>query len=386
VAQEPQREQLKLKFVSVFIRHGLRTPIASLPKDKRVFWWCRNNQLSSLTDTPGGLSFQLNYHNDRAALPGNCYFGGLTEKGIEQIFQLGKKFRSIYVDKENFLSANFSPDEIYVRATDTRRTVHSAELFMSGLYTNLNVSSHIQNILAINVLENSNENMYPRGNCQRINQIRENQKKSDEYQNRIEQMKQMNSALSQWFDMDTVKPSWSGLYNTLSTMKLHGYGEMLKLDDAVIETLGDHAGWEMRYKYSNRELLSLGIGRFVYDFVHRMERVKDRIEFHKLALYSGHDNTLAPMLGIYHVYESNHVPPPGSSIVLELLSDDSQQHYVRFIYNDKVMRLPECDSLEYCPWDRFKELSLAKVPTDYSAQCKHRVEPLAEELQAQPTQ
>lgn len=61
-------------------------------------------------------------------------FGELSERGIQQTYDLGKRLRKRYVDQLKFVSSGYSSKEIYVRSTDVNRTLMSAASSMAGFY------------------------------------------------------------------------------------------------------------------------------------------------------------------------------------------------------------------------------------------------------------
>ncbi|MDR3613279.1 MAG: histidine phosphatase family protein [Candidatus Obscuribacterales bacterium] len=60
--------------------------------------------------------------------------GQLTPEGMNQEFQLGKRFHDRYIAKEHLLPEKFDVDTMYVRASDIDRTLMSAECTLLGLY------------------------------------------------------------------------------------------------------------------------------------------------------------------------------------------------------------------------------------------------------------
>lgn len=93
----------ELIFSHVLFRHGDRTPITSYP-----------------TDPYGNVS--------NWPVP----FGQLTPAGMQQEYALGKWLRERYGNV--LLSEQYSANEIYIRSTDTDRTLESAEANLAGLY------------------------------------------------------------------------------------------------------------------------------------------------------------------------------------------------------------------------------------------------------------
>jgi acid phosphatase len=100
LAKHPNEEK-KLLFAVDLIRHGDRTPVIEIPGAPH-HW-------------PEGL-------------------GQLTPLGMQQEYNLGKKFHHRYIEQEKLLPRSYHPGIIYVRSTDVDRTLMSAECVLMGLY------------------------------------------------------------------------------------------------------------------------------------------------------------------------------------------------------------------------------------------------------------
>ncbi|KAK5986693.1 Intestinal acid phosphatase, partial [Trichostrongylus colubriformis] len=98
---------MELLLVQVIWRHGDRSPTKTFPKDP----------------------FQ-----ERNWTFGGGGFGQLSPLGMKQHMDLGKLIRKTYVDDMKFLSARYSSEEIYIRSTDTNRTIISAISNLLGMY------------------------------------------------------------------------------------------------------------------------------------------------------------------------------------------------------------------------------------------------------------
>ena len=88
----------KLIFAIDVIRHGDRNPIIAIP--------------AVAHDWPEGL-------------------GQLTALGMHQEYELGKKCRHDYVNKEKLLPSSYQKGTLYVRSTDIDRTLMSATFFLT---------------------------------------------------------------------------------------------------------------------------------------------------------------------------------------------------------------------------------------------------------------
>ncbi|KAK5971904.1 Intestinal acid phosphatase, partial [Trichostrongylus colubriformis] len=98
---------MELLLVQAIWRHGDRSPTKTFPKDP----------------------FQ-----ERNWTFGGGGFGQLSPLGMKQHMDLGKLIRKTYVDDMKFLSARYSSEEIYIRSTDTNRTIISAISNLLGMY------------------------------------------------------------------------------------------------------------------------------------------------------------------------------------------------------------------------------------------------------------
>merc|ERR1712110_894755 len=128
-------------------------------------------------------------------------------------------------------------------------------------------------------------------------------------------------------------------------------------------------GRETAFSFATPQICSLSIGRFVKDLLDHMSQfVKEPQQTPCFALYSGHDNTLSPMLTGLRIVDGYH-PPMGSNLLFELWErGQSGEYYVRTLYNGKVTRLPDC--ADFVPLQRFQDIAGALVPSDYGAQCR----------------
>jgi hypothetical protein len=60
--------------------------------------------------------------------------GQLTHLGLEQLRRIGELLRERYVDELRVLPPVFDARTVFVRSTDTNRTIESAQSLLWGLY------------------------------------------------------------------------------------------------------------------------------------------------------------------------------------------------------------------------------------------------------------
>lgn len=91
------------------------------------------------------FAFQMNRHGARAPYDrinnGKDIFHEewgkkkeLSPVGKRQLYLLGAKVRNRYIKKYKLLSEQYNPQEIYIKCTDSNRTIESTYSFIQGLY------------------------------------------------------------------------------------------------------------------------------------------------------------------------------------------------------------------------------------------------------------
>ncbi|KAH7703738.1 esophageal gland cell secretory protein 21, partial [Aphelenchoides avenae] len=99
-----QTERDELLLVQAIWRHGLRAPYKSFPNDPYQLAPWKNKSQS------------------------------LTLIGMQQQVKLGQWLKKRYIEDLQFLSAHYDSNEVYVRSSDTERTILSAMANMIGMY------------------------------------------------------------------------------------------------------------------------------------------------------------------------------------------------------------------------------------------------------------
>lgn len=126
----------KLEAVVSVSRHGDRAPLYVLPNEHNedgVEWDCgapaflNSIPIGSVTGSSGSSpygEFKQNYEAPpgifgKRIWKGTCGQGQLSEKGAKQCYNMGKAFRSIYIDRLGLLPDEYDPEKLYVQSTDT---------------------------------------------------------------------------------------------------------------------------------------------------------------------------------------------------------------------------------------------------------------------------
>lgn len=228
---------------------------------------------------------------------------------------------------------------------------------------------------------NERENLFGDNGCRQwrkqLNSFKQRYK--EEQFDHIERMKHKN----RHFLADHDKPSLHALYDTFIALYAHGFPLPKGVSERDVIDLEKHANnlWFEVYQ-KNDKAVRLGIGRLVGEISEILNHKKKELESNfedglKLAVFSGHDSTIAPLLGAFQIGDGRW-PPFASNIAIELVEDVKQhEFYVRARYNGKTKNLPACqnsgdhhpDDTSLCTFSAFMTRIQEVIPKDYDAEC-----------------
>eukprot|EP01135_Chromosphaera_perkinsii_P004997 Nk52_evm6s309 gene=Nk52_evmTU6s309 len=396
------KDSLDLVAVHLVHRHGARSVV------KNQFthildgeWKCESNQSDSIeiiTDPEKGGDVSIFGARYRRVvggdeLPGTCYAGQLTNVGKLQLVELGKRLRRVYVDELKFLDEIYLKNEVRVRSTDVERAVSSCEHLMLGLYGTKYRPWNRDGIVDIFILPARSENMYPRGNCKRLVQLKRMMRKGQEFQQVVDDFGPLKKKIANALGCaPEILPSIHGLYDEFVARQANNVTLPAGITADIMNELEE---FTIRYFFgralSNEEVVRLGIGNFVCDYVGGIEKSFRGEMKEKLAVYSGHDTTIALLLIALGGFDGEW-PHYGCSLVAEVFKAKSNRNesakqrkskaatgssaegYVRMLYNNKPVSLTGCKDKEleggFCPMERFMEIARKTIPTDFDAECE----------------
>ncbi|KAJ1921832.1 hypothetical protein GGI09_002409 [Coemansia sp. S100] len=397
----------KLELVQVVVRHGDRTPVHLLSNDNTT-WTCDevaeniylNGADQPATNTTGAFrqlieipSWNGKYGYSNQVWRGSCDVGQLTDKGKSQHRLLGSKLRGIYIDKLGFLSAQLNnTDEIYARTTNVWRTKNSAESLLGSLWPKREITP--QTAIPFHTYPKEIETMY--GNSDACGKIRTLESKivdSEQFQAFLKDQGPLMARLSGIFDVSGSDwaSSWDGYMDILQARHCHGVDlpcserasisgkstpKCATAEDLTQVARNSHYEWTFKYR---DHPLSHNYLRLVTGSL--LGTLKDQVQEHiagktgnlKLALYSGHDSTIWPLLAAFQASNKNMLwPPYASNILFELWKKNDGSRVVRVIYNGQVLKAqPEfewCD-LNACPLDTFYKHLDEYIPESIVTEC-----------------
>lgn len=339
-----------LHLVHVVYRHGDRNPIDMYPTDpyKDPSYW------------PEG-------------------FGQLTNRGKRRHFALGQWLRKRY---DGFLSAEYIPDEIYVRSTDVDRTLMSAESNLAGLYpptknNQWNTNIGWQPIPVHTVPQTEDALLSSHAECPRYFELQDELLKSQNFSDIYEENRKLFEYISanaganvtNVVELDYIYDTlYIEFLNNLTlpnwTAQVFPGGKFKELVDFsfIVDTY-------------TPELRRLKGGPFVKELVSHWDQVKEGRQDpadRKLYMYSGHDTSVAPILNTLDLFSPPIAPPYAAMIIFELFKTDNNYH-ISISYKNETDRepykltIPGCT--QRCELGKFKELVEPMIPGNWRLEC-----------------
>ncbi|KAF9326637.1 hypothetical protein BG006_009953 [Podila minutissima] len=402
----PKDKDAVLMSSQLFVRHGDRTPITVLPLDLGLTWECANMSAFSFTgpatdqDEKSPFQYANVVAHQVVTIPsqspwshqmwrGSCIPGQLTPLGAWQHRALGAALRNLYVDQLQFLPPTFDPLTVFIRSTDIWRTKQSAENLMAGLYgtqTGSSSSDVDPPVLQIHTLPIEIDYLTMNSNaCPRISQLRA---KIEGVSPVLKQLREDNVKFKKELkDLLGVERTWSGYMDTILPRVCHGQPlqcvqgddddeekECVTHDTAtkILQNVATQTTEMYRDAKGIFEVLQLGIGPLAQEIKRNLLAAKDNTTKVLLNVYSGHDTTLSPLLGMLDSADMRW-PPYAANMLMELWKSGSDEHFVRVIYNHKIVETKSgwCD-LSWCPLEKFTaHLDRFYVP-DLAKQCQRQ--------------
>uniref|UniRef100_A0A915PR11 acid phosphatase n=1 Tax=Setaria digitata TaxID=48799 RepID=A0A915PR11_9BILA len=376
--------KLKLLFVYAIWRHGDRAPLRIYPTNpcNESFW-------------PNGL-------------------GELTEIGVQQLLELGKRFHEEYINCDPpLMSKNSYSRQIYIRSTGVNRTIRSAEAFLKGIFPSRisekdssgqviqsSSSRSLNPIIPIHTTKLENDYIgNPFYRCLRAEHLEANGFRSTNFHNMTLRQKHLLDHLSKMTGYENLQldERFNSILDTLIVERFHKFNEtdwftkkteheMRLLRTAILKYRFGTAS----YYGSNRELTRLRSGAILRS-VFSVLREKwsclndDSINcawYNNLKFYgsSAHDMTLialliliAPDEDIIDIYN----PQYGATVIFELYSY-KKKPYIKVLYSKKHSEKPIAVTIlttgcpqfsHFCPLQKFIAANKPYIPQNLQQEC-----------------
>jgi len=331
--------------VQTLYRHGDRTPFVAFEKDPYRDYW-----------------LEIGVRE-------------LTNKGKLQEYELGQLLRERY---GSFIGDVYRYDEVYVRSTDTCRTLASALCNLAGMFppSGNQVWSHQlpwQPIPVHTVPLDVDRLLNSDSKCDRYYEIMLANNQSAAGIKFYDKNAKLIRKMEDYFGASLK--TWDDVWNAVNTFLVEEMNNM-PLDEWVyrqweniVQLDIDLFAWYIRDPEQKR----LRGGPLLTEIIRNIKKkINDPEDKSRLFAYSAHDSTITAFMGLLEMYDND---PPGyaSCIVFELHYINN--HYVvQMLYRSgpegkfEVLTLPGCTAL--CPLKSLEKLTRRLVVHNIKEECR----------------
>ncbi len=305
----------------------------------------------------------------------------LTPVGERQQCLLGHLRRLQYVENSGLLPQRYDPTSIYVRSTDVRRTLMSAQAYLIGLYPtgltplNQNQMRHVYDLLkppidleiSDDIIDELKENAMPFGlpiipiqsvnyssealllsaDCPFVDYMIVKYFDSQKYRDLIE-----NTYKNTWLEIIAAYPEITMNY-LLTKNRAYLLADFIicaakdgrkpyKIPDSTVGNLRRFVGDAQVGIFTMDPLMNkIGLEMFTDEVLTFMNRSVSGSGKLKYVLYSAHDiSQVVLLLGLQKMNQSitiKEAPDFAANVLFELTAGDDKQHYVTIYYNGNVI-------------------------------------------------
>lgn len=330
IAQAYAGEQLV--FAVDVIRHGARTPVADI-KIPAYVW-------------PEGI-------------------GELTPQGMQQEFQLGQRFRALYVDQYHLLAPHYSSSQMYVRSSDIDRTLMSAQCALLGLYplgTGPNVAKDQPALpsgfqpIPIHTDEHKLDPFF-KGPVAKLQKKLAAQYVYSQKAWRARQA-ELQPHFAAWSQATGVKiKNLQDLISVADALYIRQQNQVplpAQLSQQDVSTIIDNGFWAFSELYAAQAIGQANTDKLLKQIDSYMRAAQKNQTPLKFVLFSAHDDTIMGLLSALKAPVLTHVPY--SSDLKFMLFKDNHDYYVKISLNGTPVQLSECQ-VDHCTLEQFNKMA-----------------------------
>ncbi|OQS02437.1 hypothetical protein THRCLA_05196 [Thraustotheca clavata] len=356
IKELPSSDHYKLDQVQIAIRHGARTLVGrSMCWDGyNATWNCNaRNHIEPSLEMSTHRSFDVKYTPGETVLKGTCQVGQLLDEGYRQETLNGENFYRAYIASNRLYQSTEQIDltndsDIYLSSTDMQRTVMSGQLVVDAMFPKTKSAS---SLVSWHVGDISQSSFVPNPfACPRLGEIKRDFEASDEYQLWLRQHDALVETIKKTFHSYDPK----GLFDCLLTARCS-----LTHTDIPASVTPQLYNDIIRFERDKRMKIYTEDPIYAKLSVSKLLRwVRSRMLAStppRFVLYSGHDDTVMPILAaLGGELWLKDWPPYAAFLAFELYTEIStHKRFVRVIYQGQTLSLEGCDNESLCPLDLF---------------------------------
>lgn len=323
----------------------------------------------------------------------------LTHEGLIQHYLIGRELRDRYTVAEPLLPSSYNLDKIYIRSSDTPRTIMSAQAQMFGLFPqgpslsknsnqytaippfdipNLNNTINASDLHAlpyefqpvtieVQPLEQDQFLTVFGYSCPRMQSLITEFENSKKHNQRIEAYnKNIKSRLEQVLNVKEIKyQDVARIADSFDCIEFAGFGKARNLIGDIFDEILEIMNYTNAFMFENPEGLNLANSYFFKEILENFQSFIDGAGVRIFSLYMGHDTNLVGYLKRLNSYDGKN-PPFASALIFELHKEENK-HFVKVFYNDKQLKLDFCD--RNCDFNKFKEFVNSWAYPDLKKAC-----------------
>lgn len=365
------QKNFHLEQIQVLFRHGARTPIKcaedfdNFTNLEPVTWdkerwkrklhhvdveFCLEDLVSGEIVAPRSYSHLI--------LPGGCHGGDLTITGQQEGFEFGNWLARRYIHCHGIIPAKYSKDAVYIRSTNTHRTVFTATSVVSGLFGRENVNEPVM----IHT-KKMKDDIHPNWtDCSNLH------KRFLHFWNAVsERQEEINQEMG--VKEGARRFNFVEKYDLIVQRKHHRQPVPQYLLDKE-EELGREAMILLRNILGNAHVNELrnSVGVLIDTMCSEMMNMIERTGEKKVVFYASHDTTVLGILTALGLPDMAW-PPFVANIIFELHVDEHQQRFVRVLHNGEVVIVDKKCGEEYMPAEDFLALLEKYRVKDWAKEC-----------------
>ena len=350
---EPLSSDYKLKYSYLIFRHGARAPdTLFLPRDHRGSQWrCNENdgQVPQMEFVPMNNPRRIRKVKDTewVEYPPNCAKGELTTEGQNQEYELGKSYRSYFVDKLHYLPDEFDPSVVEIRASHKDRTYRSTIAFVHGLYPVLYPNEYFELHQGSDVIDPFDP---ATTTCRDLNDLFVNWTAQPDFIALRDKVIANISDILAWTNVPEKAAenavNLDVLCDFVTTLDCNDVPFPSTVSQQAITTCTEWTPYMMYAFYEQNP--AIASSRYVRYMRQSVDKALNGQTPYKMTLVGCHDSTLlsyAVLLG----QKPDKNTPYASHILTEVYEKDSSL-YVRVLLNNEVMKINGKELISYTEW------------------------------------
>jgi hypothetical protein len=268
--------------------------------------------------------------------------GSLTQVGIEQELRLGKVLRKEYIERYALLPTHFSPETLYVRSTDLKRTQASAKALLQGLYPDEGAT------IPIDVVPRAKDTLLMVKPSENPISIANRYFKERAYWR--EKTKGLERQLLKWGELTGVTldnfKHLNDLTDNLYIRRLHQIAMPPGLDEKAVDALLSLEEDLFVHLFQMPEVTAENGSHFIREVLRYFRNAQLPGSKLKSVLFIAHDSTLLSVLNALEV-KAEHIPGYAARLNLLLLRNKKGSEptdlQIRVLYDDKPVFIPRCN-------------------------------------------